>query len=446
MKRVLLIAPPFYRLMGSHYNGLHLGIAYIAAVLKKHGHTVGVYNADYFRTDEYLNQRQLFENFPSYKEILNDRTHPIWEEIKDKIAGFMPDIVGIAMMTPNYKAARSIAGITKKLDSHIKVVVGGAHATLDPEDTIVEAEFDYVIRGEGELPFLELAEGQREEKIKGLSYKKNGGIVHNDDRPFIKDLDPLPFPCRDSFLNDTEYTDYGNIITGRGCTFACSYCASPRLWHRTVRFRSVPNVISELELLAKDFKSSLIHFADDTFTLNRKRAKDICRQIIERKLGIKWVCDTRVDCLDKELMTLMNKAGCVRVKIGVESGSNRILKAINKGTNREKIRQAVRLIKDAGLPLTIYLMAGFPGETDDDLRQTIEFARELEPNYVSLSVLAPYYGTQIWRDLEKSGKKIDREHWEYFYHQSQDMIINHGLDPELLNEFFALDELGDGRV
>ncbi len=446
MKRVLLIAPPFYRLMGSHYNGLHLGIAYIAAVLKEHGHTAAIYNADYRRTDEYLNQRQLFDNFPSYKEILNDSSNPIWAEIREIIAGFAPDLLGIAMMTPNYKAARNIAGIAKTLDSGIKVVIGGAHATLDPAGTLANKEFDYVIRGEGEFPFLELADGLKEENIKGLSYKKDGRLIYNQDRPFIKDLDALPLPCRDSFLNDTEYADYGNVITGRGCSFACTYCASPRLWHRTVRFRSVPNLINELELLSSQYKSSLIHFDDDTFTLNRQRAKDICRQIIDSKLGIRWVCDTRVDCLDRELMTLMKKAGCIRVKIGVESGSDRILKIIQKGITKDIIRQAVRLIKEAGLPLTIYLMAGVPGETDDDLRQTIEFAKELNPNYVSLSVLAPYYGTQIWHELEKSGKKIDREHWEYFYHQSQDMIVNHGLSPLLLKEFFTLDELGDGRV
>lgn len=446
MKRVLLIAPPFYRLMGSHYNGLHLGIAYIAAVLKEYGHTVGVYNADYCNTDEYLNQRQLFNNYPSYKAVLNDLSNPIWGEIKNKISSFMPDLVGIAMLTANYKAAKNIAKIARQVDRNTKVVVGGAHVTLDPIGSLAEEEFDYVIRGEGEFTFLELADDQKVEEIKGLSFKKGSKMVHNDDRPLIKKLDVLPFPCRDSFINDTEYLDFGNIITGRGCSFACSYCASPRLWHRTVRFRSIPNLISELEHLRENYNSPLIRFVDDTFTLNQRRAKEICRQIIDKKLDIKWVCDTRADCLDEELVALMKEAGCIRIKIGVESGSDRVLKSIKKGVTTQKIRQAVGLIKEQRLPLTIYLMAGFPGETNDDLRQTIEFAKELNANYVSLSVLAPYYGTQIWSDIEKSGRKLDKEHWEYFYHQSQDMIVNHGLDPLILKEFFTLDELGDGRV
>ena len=446
MTRVLLVAPPFYRLMGSHYNGIHLGIAYIAAVLEQHGHAVGVYNADYANTDQYLNQTQLFGNTLSYHEILNDLAHPIWDEIRNTIAGFNPDMVGIGMMTPNFKAARNIAGIVKTIDTGIKTVVGGAHATLDPADTADAAEFDCVVRGEGEFATLELADGKPERSIKGLSFKKNGETIHNDDRPFIKNLDELPFPARDLFINDTEFLDPGNISTGRGCSFACSYCASPRLWHRAARFRSVENVMSELEYLAKHYPGTLVRFVDDTFSLNKRRALAICRRIIESNTGIKWVCDTRVDCLDDELLSLMKEAGCVRIKIGVESGSDRILKRINKGVTTDDMRRAVHLIKQHAIPLTIYLMAGFPGETNDDLRQTIAFAKELAPDYVSLSVLAPYYGTQIWHDMEKQGKTFDKEHWEYFYHQSQDMIINNNLDPSILQEFFALDQNGRGRV
>ncbi len=167
-RKILLIAPPFYRLMGSHYNGLHLGIAYIAAVLKEHGHYVKVYNADYYDSTNYANQRQLFQNYPSYKSVLNDLTDPIWSEIRDKIIGFTPDIIGITMLTANYKAAQNIARISKALDPGIKVVVGGTHPTLDPEGTAAEEEFDYVIRGEGESSFLELVEGREEREIKGV--------------------------------------------------------------------------------------------------------------------------------------------------------------------------------------------------------------------------------------------------------------------------------------
>jgi anaerobic magnesium-protoporphyrin IX monomethyl ester cyclase len=237
----------------------------------------------------------------------------------------------------------------------------------------------------------------------------------------------------------------GHIITGRGCPFSCAYCGSPALWHREARFRSVGNVIGELEYLKENFKTSNIHFADDTFTIKKDRAKEICQQIIDRSLNIKWLCDTRADCLDKELIELMKRAGCIRLKIGVESGSNRVLKAMRKGETREKIRQAVKWIKEAGVPFTAYFMTGFPTETNEDLRETIDFAREIDADYYSLSVLAPYYGTQVWKDLEKAGKTIDKEHWEYFYHQSQEMLINGELDPSLIKEFWALNDTPTGE-
>ncbi len=442
--KVLLIAPPFYRLLGSHYDGLHLGIAYIAAVLKERGHEVKMYNADYAGTADYADQRQLFENYPAYKAILNDTSHPVWAEIKKNIAAFAPELIGITMLTPNYRSARIIAGLAKTINRDIKVAVGGTHPTLDPEGTLAGGDFDYAVRGEGEFTLLALADNVKEEEIKGLSFRRGNRIVHNGVRPFIADLDTLPYPCRDSFLNDTGNLDVGYLITGRGCPFSCAYCASQKLWLRKARFRSVANVIGELEFLKANYNSGVVRFADDTFTLDKPRAKEICRQIINRRLDIKWVCDTRADCLDKELVALMKEAGCIRVKIGAESGSDKILKAMHKGVTTAQIRQAVGLIKGAGLPVTVYLMIGYPQETNEDLKQTIEFARELGADYYSLSVLAPYYGTEVWDKLEKSGQKIDREHWEYFYHQSQDMLVNHNLDPKLVSQFFDLNELGKG--
>lgn len=444
-KKILLIVPPFYRLMGSHYNGLNLGTAYIAAVLKQHGHQVKVYNADYYNTPDYLNQQQLFNGFTTYKEVLNNPSHSIWREIEENISSFTPDFLGITMLTANYKAAKNIARIAKSINGHVKVVVGGTHPTLDPEGTLAESDFDYLIRGEGEYSFLELANSHNEEEIKGLSFKRDNKLSHNEGRSFILDLDILPFPRRDGFLNSTNNPDLGYIITGRGCPFSCAYCVSPQFWHGTVRFRSVANVIEEVEYLRANHNASLIHFVDDTFTLKKDRAKEICRQLINRQMDVSWVCDTRADCLDKELVALMKKAGCIRIKLGVESGSDRILESMQKGLTRELIRKAVSLVKEQKIPLTIYLMAGFPQETNEELKQTIEFGKELEADYYSLSILAPYYGTKVWNDLEKSGKKLGKKHWEYFYHQSQEMLLTDGLSPDIINEFFELDKQGKGK-
>ncbi len=417
--KTLLIAPPFYRLMGSHYNGVHLGLAYICAVINKNGHEAKIFNADYENKPEYLNQIQLFNNSNLYKEILNDPSHPIWKEIRSKIESYKPDVVGITMMTANYKPAKFIAMIAKDVNKDIRTVVGGVHPTL--ADITHETCFDYIIKHEGEFGILMLPKEFTERRI--------------GDYQFIKNLDGIPFPDRESYLNETQYMDYGNIITGRGCPYSCSYCASPQLWNHRTRYRTVDNVIAELEFMKRKW-NPVVHFVDDTFTLDRERVYQICRRMIG--MGLKWVCDTRADCLDRELIALMKLSGCIRIKLGVESGSERILNSIHKRVDKAKIRESVALIKRRHIPLTIYLMAGFPDETDDDLQQTIDFAHELEADYCSLSILAPYYGTEIWNQV-----KADKEHWEYFYHQNKE-TINKNLSPRMIDKFLALGE--GGRV
>ena len=439
MVKILLINPPFYRLMGSHFNGVNLGLGYIASVLKDNGHEVRIYNADYFNSKDYLNQREIFQQYTDYKLTLDNLGHPVWVEIEENIRKYTPDMIGISMFTGGYKSAKNIARIAKSVDKDIKVIVGGPHPTLDPEGTIACQDFDVVVRGEGEYTLLEIVEGKNTRDILGLTYRRGNSIVHNQDRPFIDNLDTLPHPCRDVAWADRNHLDLGYIITGRGCPFCCTYCASPKIWKRKVRLRSVDSVMRELEELKGSINSSLVYFVDDTFTLYKERIKKICSAVIENGMNIKWKCDTRADCMDEELAFLMKEAGCVCAKIGVESGSERILKEIKKRESKETIKRAVSYIKKAGISLTTYLMAGFPQETDEDLRQTLEFAEELDADYYSLSIFAPYYGTEIYTELEKQGK-IKNGAWEYFYHQSGDMMVNHGLSWKLIDKFLALNE------
>lgn len=444
MRKVLLVNTPFYRLLGSHYNGLNLGIAYIAAVLRQEGHEVKIYNADYQDSENYANQRELIEKYQSYKEIMNNPDHPIWNEVVKNISSYGPDYVGFSLFTANIKAARIISRKLKVIDKHVKVVVGGDHPTLDPEGTIKFSEFDYLVFREGEYTMLELVNDIPRDKIAGLWYKKNGEIKRNPNRPLIRNIDTLPFPEREAFLNQTDKLDVGQVLTGRGCPNSCTFCASPRKWNRTTRFRSPENVITELEFIKKRYGVNLVYFYDDTLTLNKKRLKRLLKLMIERNLKINWKCDTRADCLDDELAYLMKQAGCIRAKIGVESGSDKILKKIKKNETTDQMREGIAYLKRYDIPITIYLMAGFPDETNEDLRQTIELAKELDVDYYSLSILAPYYGTEIYEELKAKGYNFGKDHWEYFYHQSEEMIVNNRIDPCLLEEFLALNELGKG--
>jgi radical SAM superfamily enzyme YgiQ (UPF0313 family) len=446
MSKVLLVSPPFYRLMGSHYNGLSLGLGYIASLLKQNGHEVVIYNADFYDSPFYLDQKQLYENYDNYKKVLNDLNDPIWEEIRKTIKDIKPDFIGIQMYTGTFKSAQIVATIARDLISDIKIIVGGTHPSLDPIGTINLNIYDYVVRGEGEFAMLEIVNGIDPAQIKGVTYKNSAGeICNNEDRDFIEDLDSLPFPGRDCLYNGNGKTDIGAVITSRGCPFRCAYCASPRIWKRKTQFRSVDNVLEELIYLVRKKGVTLIRFQDDTFTLKIDRTMALCEKMLSKDLNIKWICDTRVDRLNKDILQLMKRAGCVRIKVGVESGSNKILESVDKGISVEKIRSIVRLIKEVGISLTAYFMIGFPGETDEDVRKTIRFAEEIEADYNSLSVIAPYYGTKLYSDLEKSDFKFDKCHWEYFYHQSKEMILNTQISPSVIEEFFSLNDIGKGK-
>ena len=440
MKKILLASMPFYRLLGSHYNGMNLGIASIASILKCRNYSVGVYNADYYDSGNYLSQEEIYSNYESYLNIINSENHPLWKEVVDNILEWNPDYLGISICTANYPAAKIVSKKLKEIKPNLIIVLGGVHATLAFENLIRESWFDFIIRGEGEFAFLELVNGVPLKEIGGLSYRdKFGNPVHNKARPPIEPLDILPFPARDLYITPTHRMDLGQIITGRGCPFSCTYCASSAIWgNANVRFRSVYDVVTELEFIAKKYQSSLIYISDDTFTLKKNRTIELCDEIIRRNLNITWKCDTRADCLDNIIVNKMKVAGCELVKVGVESGSKRILKQIKKGVTKDKIRTAVESIKKHGIKLTIYLMIGFPGETDEDVQKTIDFATELDADYYSLSTLSPYYGTEIYDYLLNNCFEIKKPHWEYFYHQNKRLLVNDSISESMFKKFLAI--------
>ena len=199
------------------------------------------------------------------------------------------------------------------------------------------------------------------------------------------------------------------------------------------------NADSKDTLIIKD--NTIVYFVDDVFTVRKRRAKEILRGITEQGLGMRWKCEARTDHLDEEICELMREAGCVRVKLGFESGSDRILKQIQKDETKEDMLIGAKMLKDAKVPFTAYFMAGFPGETDDDLKETINFAQDIEADFYSLSVLSPYYGTKMYFDLMDQGFELDKKPWEYFYHQTGDLMVNNTISNDMLNEYLSLNEL-----
>jgi len=199
------------------------------------------------------------------------------------------------------------------------------------------------------------------------------------------------------------------------------------------------NADSKSSLIIKD--NTIVYFVDDVFTVRRRRIKEILRGMIDQGLGMNWKCEARTDHLDEEMCELMAQAGCVRVKLGFESGSDRILTQIQKDETKDDMRRGAKMLKDAGVPFTAYFMAGFPGETDDDLRETIGFAEEIDADFYSLSVLSPYYGTKMYFDLMAKGHELDKKPWEYFYHQTGELMVNDTISRSVLDEYLALNNL-----
>ena len=469
MAKGLLVNPPFYRLLGSHYNANSLGIAYIASYLNSKGHNAWLYNADHVSDKNYGNLKKLFENFSNYQSYFKDIENALWHEVKDKILSFKPEWVGYTSYTANISAIKIISEKVRAANSNIKQVIGGVHATLDKNILKTLTSVDYSIQREGEEAMTALVENKDPKNIPGVVYRAKDTLINNGIAPVIKDIDSLPMPERKKFWGISEEekknVDVSYINTIRGCPYKCTYCASPFHWDRkTTRLRTPESVIEEMIHLKEHYwhatkfdysaaanisekdslkieDNTLVYFVDDVFTVNKKRVKKLLRMMIDQKLDMKWKCEARADHLDDEICQLMAEAGCERVKIGFESGSDRILSQVKKLETREEMLAGAAMLKKAGVPFSGYFMAGFPGETDEDVRQTIDFAKRVEANYYSLSVLAPYYGTELYDQLMENGHELDQQPWEYFFHQSPKLMVNNTISKKVLKDFLSLNDL-----
>lgn len=298
-----------------------------------------------------------------------------------------PELVGISATTPSFPRAVEIIKLVKKA-SDAKVFLGGVHVTFRPEEGLEYA--DLVIRGEGELTLLDILDEKPLEEIKGISFKKDGKIIHNEDRELIEDLDSLPFPAYELF--PLEKYEIMSIATSRGCPYSCIYCSASEFWKHRVRFRSPENVFEELKLVKK-LGFTKIRFMDSIFTLKKERVLRICELI--RDMGFKWSCEIRADLIDDEILKAMKEAGCFLVCIGVDSGSQKVLDACNRRIKVEDMKKAFMLARKHGIKTRAYVTFGFPGETKETVIETIRFLEEIKPDRILLSLATAYPGTKL---------------------------------------------------
>jgi anaerobic magnesium-protoporphyrin IX monomethyl ester cyclase len=360
---------------------------------------------------------------------------------------FRPTIVGITFTTATINRMVQIADAAKAFDKDINVVVGGPHATGFPEDTLAHDSVDIVVRGEGDFSFPEIIEGNDLETIDGISFKTEDGIINNLPRTSIKNLDILPNPAW--HLYDLTKVGYKNsrlvsrknpagfIETSRGCVYKCTFC-NKNIFGRRFGKKSPERVIEEIKfMLASGFKE--IHIVDDMFSTDIKRAKKICDMIMEENLKFPWTLQNglRVDSVDEELLFKLKQAGCYRVTFGVESGNQRILDNIKKEITLDQVRNAVKWGNKAGLEIFGYFMLALPGETVETMDDTINFAKELDFDYVKFTVMMPLPDTEIYDDMLASGH-LSEVNWDefHFHTQGKDVYRHPTLDWDTINVYY----------
>lgn len=373
-----------------------LGLAYLAAVLEREGHEIKIFD---FSLDP----------------------HTSLEDDVQAVCTFDPHLVGITAMTSVYHSALETATLLKAYLGR-PIVIGGPHATVYPERVLAESPvIDYVVRGEGEETIQELVHalcGNGDlSAVRGLTYKIRGEILSNPDRPLITDLDALPFPARHLFdlkrygLRTPEGQPMATILSSRGCPYHCSYCFKG-IVGRTYRQRSPENIIAEIKQVIAQYGIRNFYFIDDLFTIDQRRLEAITEQLIREQLDIRWQCLGRVDRVNAEILRKMYEAGCRRIHFGIESGNEEVLRRIGKGIKPEQVRQAVRWAQEAGIHVKGYFMLGLPGDTEETMQQTVDFAVELNLDDAMFSLTTPFPGTRLWDELVK--KKPETEYNQDF--------------------------------
>lgn len=397
-----------------------MGVLSIAAALEKSGYDVKVIDRD----PEYYN-------------------------IADEIKKFNPDMIGLGFLTTSYKRALDL---TKRLMKEIPNPVyfcGGVHTTIEPMDVLKNFGVDFVVVGEGEITTVEalnkISEGKSLHGVKGVIYKNKGKVINNSLREPIKDLDTIPFIARHLINFEKEYLTFPGVIRGkwcksttmmasRGCPYHCIYCNSHTVFGRNVRRRSIDNVIAEIEYLKEKYDVEGIYFVDDTFTLDKEWVIKFCQELKRKGINILWGCQARVNTVDKALLEGMKAAGCIQLDYGVESGSEKILKVLKKGTTPEMIKNAFRLTKEVGLGTLATFMVGNPYETKEDIEKTLRLAKAINADYTTFFFTTPFPGTELW-DMAVKNRWIDQKKTfsdAWIYRQSELPIMNINFSKEEL--------------
>ncbi|MDP8225227.1 MAG: radical SAM protein [Candidatus Lernaella stagnicola] len=403
---VTLVNPPRLRQVTkrpSYTAEPHLGLAYIAAFLRRAGFDVRFIDGDV---------EELSAVETATRALVGD-----------------PLYIGFTAPTALVKSAAKVAEEVKRRSPHTPLVLGGYHATVLPEDSLREfSAFDAVAIGEGEFTAVELAEQLRDggglAGVDGMAWREDGEIRRGEPRAVCMDLDSFPLPAWDLFplqAYQAHYSTDRSIIelpvnTGRGCPGRCKFCA--RVSGRRVRRRSAASILAEVHENVRRYGARAIVFMDESFAHERLLVHEVCRGLIDTGLHrrIYWLCQTRIDSVDRETLRLMAKSGCRHISFGVESGSEEILTSVHKGIGKDIIRRAVSEAQAAHILVDNFFIIGLPGETRETIRETIRFAVELNSDFANFFLLVPYPGTEVYTMAERGegGLRLLTKDWDLY--------------------------------
>jgi len=363
-----------------------LGLLYIAAVLEKENHNVDVIDFD---VD--------INKFADFKSLLRNNTY---------------DLIGLSAVTPTINNAYYLAENIKSIKKDIPIILGGIHATISPNECISNEFIDYVAIGESENTIVEfINELQKPNpsffKVRGIAYKIKGEVFLNEKRELEPNLNKFPFPARHLLRNpgsysppDVERMPAAPIFLTRGCFGKCTYCCTKQIFGRKMRFRSLGNMIEEIdEIVRLGYKE--MHILDDNFTANKKKVVELCNEIRKRNYDLNYEISNglRADMVDYEVLSALKSIGVKNVGFGIESGNEQILKNIKKEISKDTTREAIRLAKELKFEIWGFFIIGLPGETPETVRETINFAKELDPDFAKFLILKPFPGSEVYNQL-----------------------------------------------
>lgn len=367
--------------------------------------------------------------------ILDLRLEPArWRyRLKDILMDYKPDIIGISALTIELNSLKNVAEIAKRNNPETIVIAGGPHVSAYPLEVLEDRNIDYIVIGEGEITFLELInfliEGGNRNKIKGIGFREDNGIKLNEPREFISNIDELPFPSYElvnveKYFLRTSMSHYGirryaNLYTSRSCPYRCIYCHN--IFGKGFRGMSPERVVEEIKFLQKRFDLEEIEVVDDVFNFDIKRAIKIFEELSRSGLKLKYSFPNglRGDRLEGDLIRIMKSAGTVMITIAVESASPRIQRVIKKYLDLQKTEIAIDECNKAGILTRGFFMLGFPEETEEEMRVTIDYACSSSLHIAMFYITIPFKGTELYEMVKEKLNEYDFSPQDYEYVSSR---------------------------